>query len=342
MKLMFFRKPAVIALIILASIIAGCSFQDSKPIHLTGFTMGTSYNVKLLDIPAGIAKQQIQRDIELLLKLINSQMSTYLAESEISKFNQSTVKTPVPVSQNTLKVLALAQEISLETNGGFDVTVGPLVNLWGFGPKFQADSIPSVEKIEAALRMVNFSHISLDFANQSLSKNSELYADLSAIAKGFAVDEIARYLQTHGMDNYLIEIGGEVRLNGVKNGSGWRLAVEKPVSNERTVHAIISASDKAIATSGDYRNFFELDGVRYSHTINPSTGFPVKQDVLSVTVIAGSCAEADAYATAFSVIGPSKAIEVANRKGLAVLLLVKDGNGYKEIYSDSFNQFRVQ
>ena len=228
------------------------------------------------------------------------------------------------------------------TNGALDITMGPLVNMWGFGPDARPTSIPSQFEIDQAMAETGIDGIKI--SGDRLKKTKpELYVDLSSIAKGFGVDKIAAILDKYGVSGYLVEIGGEVSLKGSKaDGQPWRIAVERPTEDERTVQLVIEPTNIAIATSGDYRNYYEEDGQRFTHIIDPRTGYPVAHKLASVTVLDKSCMVADGLATAMMVLGTEESMALAKRENLAVMLIEKQDQGFKTYYSDAFKPYITQ
>ena len=241
--------------------------------------------------------------IEGRLFQINQQMSTYLLHSEISRLNGGDVGTWYDVSPEFIRVYDLAKDIHRQTGGAFEPTLGELVNLWGFGPKGRVTKVPNDLDLQDALRNMGFQKIISADGKRLQKTNAKVYLDFSAIAKGFAVDYLAEYLDYLGIQNYLVEVGGEVRTKGLKkSGHPWKIGIEMP-SMGRSVMKVVAPNGRAVATSGDYRNYFESEGQRYSHILDPRTGRPIKHRLASVSVLAETCAEADAYATAFMVMG---------------------------------------
>jgi thiamine biosynthesis lipoprotein len=299
--------------------------------------MGTTYNVKFLAVE-GLDIQKLKRQIDQSLFDINQLMSTYIKDSELSRFNQWDSVEPFPMSAQTIEVLNEAKRLGVMSNGLLDVTVGPLVNLWGFGPQSRPEKIPTKQMIKNTQQ-----HIGLDKLTVGPSWASKaqptLYVDLSTIAKGYAVDQLTAILQANRITNFLVEIGGEMRLAGIKaSGKPWKIAIEKPENTQRSVQKIISIGDNAVATSGDYRIYYEQDGVRYSHLINPNTGYPIKHNLVSVTVIHASSMTADGLATALNVMGKHQALDLATQYDLAVLLITKEKDGFTEYTSAKFEQ----
>ena len=304
--------------------------------------MGTTYTVKINSPKAQQDALSIKKSIDASLDKINAIMSTYLTDSELSKFNQTTSTDWYSVSNELFEVIKMGIEISEATNGAFDITIGPLVNLWGFGPIHKKNGIPDKTSINNALANVGFRHIHLDYKNKAIKKDlPHMYIDLSGIAKGYAVDRVASLLEDkYSLDNYMVEIGGEIRSRG-KNSEGqiWRIAIEMPIHGERIAGPVINLENTGMATSGDYRNYFEVDGTDYSHTIDPETGRPITHQLESVTVINSQSMIADAWATALLVIGPEAGVTLANRQKLPAFFIIKDKNGYKQLTSKKFQGY---
>lgn len=326
---------------ILVIFVAGCESQQTTSASLSGVTMGTTYHVTI-STPISLSDStEIQKDIDGLLLKVNDSFSTYIESSEVSQFNQYSGEEGQIKSNNFIEVLLEALRISVVTQGAYDITVGPLVNLWGFGPDFKADNIPNDMDIEVALASVGYQAVIVNQKSNNVKKsNQAIYIDFSSLAKGFGVDKVAELLESKGYKNFMVEIGGEMLVRGVNpQGNNWRIAVEKPDSSKRAIHRVINITNTAIATSGDYRNYFEKDGVKFSHTINPRTGRPVQHDLASVTVLAKNSMTADAWATAFMVLGDKRGYDLAMANKLAVLFLVKDGEDIKEVMTPSFQVF---
>lgn len=303
--------------------------DTSLPAHrFGGHTMGTTYMVTLVDVEERVA-QQLEQDVADALIALNGTFSTYIADSELNRLNAQPVGEPFPVSAELLEVLEMSQGIFHSSGGAFDPTVMPLVNLWGFGPEVRPDEVPAAEVIAALLRTVGFDALQLDTTSHTATRTRDISIDLSAIAKGYAVDRLAALLEQHAVHNFMIDIGGELRVRG-HNASArpWRIAIED-ASGAYGAATVIEVTDRGIATSGDYRNYFERDGKRFSHTIDPRNGYPIDHNLASVTVIAASAGLADGWATALSVMGPEKALTIADREDIAVLLLVKTPKGFE-------------
>ncbi|MFA0414694.1 FAD:protein FMN transferase [Vibrio renipiscarius] len=327
-------------LVVFASllVLAGCE-KSVEQVHLSGPTMGTTYNIKYIEQEGLATADVLQAEIDRLLEEVNDQMSTYRKDSELSRFNQHQTSEPFTVSPQTATVVKEAMRLNGLTLGALDVTVGPLVNLWGFGPEARPDVVPTEEELAARKAYTGIQHLSLE--GNALSKDiPNLYVDLSTIAKGWGVDVVANYLQSQGVQNYMVEVGGEMRLKGVnREGVGWRIAIEKPSVDERSIQEIIEPGDMAIATSGDYRNYFESDGVRYSHIIDPKTGYPIHHKVVSVTVLDASSMTADGLATGLMVLGEERGMQIANENNIAAFMIVKTDDGFKELASEAYKPF---
>ncbi len=342
------RPRALVALIVLLA--AGTGFSLLRPesppaeLHMSGRTMGTTYNVKYRPTPNTPTVKDLQIEVDTLLAEINHTMSTYDPESELSRFNRLRTTDWVPASTSLRAVLKAALEIGAQSEGAFDITVGPLVNLWGFGPEVHPDRVPPERDIAAARARSGLDKITLSDTQSAIRKRRpDVFLDLSGIAKGYGVDRVAELMTAHGIDHYMVEIGGEIRVRGLKEReTPWRIAIEKPLSGERSVHTMLALSDIALATSGNYRNFFEIAGRRYSHTIDPTTGWPIDNHLVSVTVLADTSMRADAWATAFQVLGPERGMAIAERINLPVLFVIERDGQFEERVCCTFQRYRKQ
>lgn len=292
-----------------------------------GQTMGTTYSVKVFDPPADFPQDwQLQIDGEL--RRVNDQMSTYLDSSEISRFNASRSSDWFEVSRETALVVAKALEVHRLSEGAFDVTVAPLVNAWSFGPGKRTAQPPTAEVIEQLLPQIGSDKLFARLDPPALRKSDPLVSiDLSAIAKGHGVDRIVELLTSIGADNTFVEIGGEVRATGDKAGQPWTVGLQQPDATSKLVAVAQPLRDQAVATSGDYYNFYEFEGRRYSHTIDPRTGRPIEHALASVSVLAADCMTADAWATALEVLGPEAGLRVARSLPLDALLMIRGDDG---------------
>jgi thiamine biosynthesis lipoprotein len=314
--------------------------------QLSGLTMGTSYRFQLVGIPAELSLELIAEEIkELLMDLDSGIFSTYAPGSELSQLNRHVVRLPFEASPELMEVLLLAQEISVLTNGAFDITVGPLVNLWGFGssPEISQDNFPTGAAIEDALRHVGYNHLSIDADRSHLKKNSDIFVDLSGIAKGYAVDRVGKYFDSIGIENYFLEIGGELKMKGFKpENENWIPAIETPQDSAPEIYEVMNSRGKtmAVAGSGDYRNYFTQNGERFSHEIDPRTGRPVANDLAAAYVVDSSAARADALATAYMVLGLEDAIALAERTDQAAYFIYREESGeFADQQSKAFNDY---
>lgn len=331
----------LLPILLLICIISACQRAPDKIFSISGMTMGTTYSVKLLPQKNILDKTAVHADIEQILADINQSMSTYIPDSELSLLNQSNVSDWQNLSDDLYSVIEHANSVSVITNGAFDVTVGPLVNLWGFGPDPFTHEIPDEALLQETKKHTGYEKIVIDLLSNRISKSDpNIYIDLSGIAKGYAVDKIASYLDKNNIQNYLVEIGGELIGKGLNaNHQAWQIGIEQAKSLERSVQRIVSLNNMAMATSGDYRNYFEKAGVRYSHTIDSATGKPINHNLASVTVLNESTMHADAMATAFMVLGTEKTHALANKLGIAVYTLSKTATGFEERYNGYFKSY---
>ncbi len=317
-------------------LLAACSAEESSW-KLSGPTMGTRYHITVVAAPAEVSRESLKADIDAELVAVNQEMSTYIPDSELMRANDVAVGDAVALSDNLALIVGLSKTIYQQSSGAFDVTVGPLVNLWGFGPDPEPETVPSDEEINKLRAQVGSDALTL--SGNTLTKSRDVFIDLSAIAKGHGVDRVAELLESKGITNYLVEVGGELRTLGHNaTGAPWRIGIERPSAGQ-VVQKPIAVSGKSIATSGDYRNYYERDGKRFTHTIDPRTGYPVEHRLASVTVIADTCAEADGLATAINVMGAEAGLKLAEKDNLAVFMLVKTDDGFEEQSSTAFSPY---
>jgi thiamine biosynthesis lipoprotein len=318
---------------------------------LRGPTMGTDFTIVLPGPSDGWDRAELERlqaQIDAELEAVNAEMSTYLVSSELSRWNRAPAGKPVEVSPHLLEVVRLAKQVSERSGGAFDVTVGPLVDAWGFGAADRSERTePTPERIAELRATIGDAKLELDPAAGTLRKRVPgLRVDLSAIAKGHGCDRVAALLEVAGQHDYMIEIGGELRLRGrspAGGGEGWAVAIERPTGDfagVRSVHTILELTDVAVATSGDYRNYWSAGSTRFSHTIDPRTGRPITHDLASVTVVhSESAALADAWATALDVLGPEEGLALAERLDLAAYFLVRTEDGFEVRVSAAFGVY---
>ncbi|MGM0571254.1 FAD:protein FMN transferase [Marinobacter sp.] len=337
-------STSILVMLVLAAL-AGCSFEpDEKVWEISGGIFGTRYHINVVLTEDRETLEDLSQGIAETLESVDASMSTWREDSELSRFNQKSDQSQwTPVSGALFEVLAAAQQVSERSGGAFDITIGPVVNLWGFGPQGRPEKVPDDQVLAGRLANTGFRFLELDAEQQAIRAEKPQYLDLSGIAKGYGVDAVARYLESQGVDRYLVEIGGEVRVNGRKpDGSAWRLAVEQPDAEGRQVNRVVAMDRNAMATSGDYRNYYESNGQRYSHTIDPLSGRPVDHRLASVTVIDESSMLADAWATAFTVLGFEEGYKLALQENLAVYFIVREGDGFETRHTPAFATWLIE
>jgi thiamine biosynthesis lipoprotein len=336
--------------LLISLFMGGCTQAlDPQISKISGPTMGTQYHISwvskaLNKTSLDVEKKHLKQQVDQRLIAINKSMSTYDPQSELSLINSNFTPQWQNISASLYQVLVLAKQVNLQSDKAFDVTVGPLVNLWGFGPDKKDDRIPELQTINALMDEIGSDALSLRSHKDGfqLRLDAPRYLDLSGIAKGYAVDDLSNLLQVQGLVDYLVEVGGEIIAKGLKpQNKPWRIAIEAPNDNGHSVQEIIPLSNMGLATSGDYRNFFEKNGKRYSHTIDSRTGYPVEHNLASVSVLHKSAAVADAWATALTVLGAERGLELAEIYNLAAYFIVRTESGYKQLRSRQFEQLRL-
>ena len=339
--------PSFLVLLVVLTVMRLCAESPSRALlEFRGPTMGTTYSVKVVAKGVSSAERQsLAAMIEGRLTEVNRLMSTYDPESELSRFNQHTSTRPFALSPETFEVFRVAQEVSELTGGAFDVTVGPLVAAWGFGATNRVPEPPLPEELAALRERVGYRLIEIDPSSRSVTKrHPETVCDLSAVAKGYAVDLVARRLIERGHTDFLIEVGGEMKARGEREGGGpWRVAIEQPEPAQRSIFKLVELADRALATSGDYRNYYDNDGVRFSHLIDPRSGRPIAHGLTSVSVVHPSAAHADALATGLGVLGAEEGYTLAERQGLAAYFIVREPDGgLRGIPTTAFGSLEVR
>ena len=311
---------------------------------LDGKTMGTFWRVSVIGVDEAKA-QALRAKVQAQLDADDRLLSTWKNDSALMRFNHAATTEPWPVSEAMADIVTLSLRIGAKTHGAMDITVGPLVNLWGFGPDKQPVATPDAQAIAAAKARTGLQHLQVinQSGRQFLQKDiPDLFVDLSTVGEGYAADHLARLMEQEGISRYLVSVGGALVSRGM-NGEGkpWRVAIQKPTDQENAVQAIVDINGHGISTSGSYRNYYELDGKRISHVIDPQTGQPITHKLVSVTVIAPTALEADGWDTGLMVLGPEKAQQVVREQGLAVYMIVKEGKGFKTSMSPQFRTFLV-
>ncbi|WP_433786437.1 FAD:protein FMN transferase [Pseudomonas frederiksbergensis] len=304
---------------------------DLQRYSLNGETMGTRYTA-LFYAQAGINTDNIDHSLARAVARVDQQMSTWKPDSDLNRLNAAPEQEWVPVPKELAMVLSAALRVSQQSGGAFDIAVGDLVNAWGFGPREQTVTEQMLDTLPPQARLSASAALSVDPQRNQVRKRAPLNLDLNGIAKGFAVDELARCLESFGITRYLVGIDGEMRARGVKpDAQPWVVAIEKPCRGVREVMGVMELSDAAIATSGDYRHWVDVRGQSYAHTMNPTTGAPLCNALAAVTVVAASCILADAWATALMVLGETEGPRLAQERGMDALFVLRDGEQFKEI-----------
>jgi thiamine biosynthesis lipoprotein len=322
-----------------ALVLAGCATQPALPeTLLSGETMGSAWTVKIVGARTSSA-EILQAGVQGQFDAVNLALSTYRKDSALSAFNAVDSGAWVEIDAELGEVLAYALSLAEESAGAYDVTVGPLVDLWGFGPGPDSRRVPDEAAIESARARVGWRKVQVDGTKRRARKDPGVRVDLSSLGKGRGVDRVAQYLDSHDVTNYLIDLSGKLRARGVNaRGAAWRIAVEAPQADSVAVApefepATIMLRDESVATAGNYRRFFESGGRHYSHIIDPRTGWPVTHDTMSASAIAPDCMQADALATVLMVMAPHDAIALAARRRLPAMLIGREGAGYRATHS---------
>jgi thiamine biosynthesis lipoprotein len=334
------RRATVVALLVV--VIVACSGR--RELRIAGRTMGTTYHVTIIGgYLTSVA--QLKKTIDARLEDINASMSTYRPESEISRFNAlQEIGTAFPVGQDFYTVVTQARQLYDISAGAWDGTIDPLVDLWGFGRSERPATMPPAEAIRTRLTHVGFDLIDISRRGFLIKRHPRVTLDLASVAKGFGVDAVAALIQQQGFTDFLVEVGGEVFAAGVRlDGEQWRIGINRPEADAPAdqVYKVVRLEDRAFATSGDYRIFFEKNGNRFSHVIDPRTGYPVTNGVVSVSVTAPTCAQADGLATALMVMGVEEGLKLANSlTNVDCLMVVRDADGkLVDHYSANFQSF---
>lgn len=335
----YFSRPLAWGALVLAALgLTGCGDGDptlESPVTLEGGVFGSFYQVTIADPLTRSRAEALEAGFLEELEAVDAAMSTYRDDSELVAFNRAPVGEWQPLSDELIEVLAISEAVAEASGGAFDVTIGGLVNLWSFGPEARPREIPEAELIASRLAEIGHDKLELEPEASQARRLEDVFVDLSGVAKGHGTDRVAAYLDRQGIDHYLVNLGGELAVKGYRDREAqpWRIGVELPDSSRRVARHILPLHDGTVATSGDYRNYFEEDGRRFSHTLDPRSGYPVAHTLASVSVFHPSNAWADAWATALSVVGPEEALRLAEREGLEVLLLVREGDSWGSLAS---------
>ncbi|WGI25442.1 FAD:protein FMN transferase [Halomonas alkaliantarctica] len=322
--------------------VAGCSESDrpmESPVRFDGNIFGTFYQVTIMDPLTQGESLDLEEGFKAELENVDQAMSTYRDDAELIAFNEAPLEEWQPLSNELIEVLAISQSVAEASHGAFDITVGDLVNLWSFGPGARPEEVPADDVLAEQLAQVGYDALEVDTQNMQARRIRDVFVDLSGVAKGHGTDRVAAYLEQQGLEHYLVNIGGELIARGLRDEeeqTPWKIGIEVPENGQQRAQHIIPLESMSVATSGDYRNYFEVDGQRFSHTIDPRTGRPVTHQLASVSVFHPSNAWADAWATALLVVGEQEAMQLAIDNNLKVLLLVRDGGQWRSIASPEF------
>lgn len=324
------------------ALLAAACGRSSPQLDLSGPTMGTTYTVKVVAPPPSVDANVVQAAIDDVLAQIDGSMSGYRSDSEVMRFNAGASTQWRSVSADLAAVVRASLDISEASDGAFDITVAPLVAAWGFGPAGEPKELPSAEQIAQIEATVGYRNLHVRLDPPALRKDvAGLSIDLNGIAPGFAVDRLADRLQGLRIENFMIDVGGEIRAHGRNaRGEPWHIAIEHPVDTQRTPYASVWLDGAAVSTSGEYRDYYERDGRRYSHTIDPRTGRTLDRAPGSVVVVASSTAAADGWATAMNVLGPRAGLALATQRHLPVLFIEREGREWRSQATPEFERYR--
>ena len=332
----FMLLPLLIALLLI-----GCGEQDPEldaPVRLEGNIFGSFYQVTITDPLTRSQAEALEEGFVAELNDVDAAMSIYRDDSELMDLNRTPEGEWLALSNALFEVLAVSQSVAEKSDGSFDVTVGGLVNLWSFGSEARPQEVPTSQELSERLDEVGHDKLELDTSETRARRTADVFIDLGGVAKGHATDRVAAYLDAQGIEHYLVNLGGDLIVKGYRDEqqNPWRIGVEVPDGSRQVAHHTLPLHDISVATSGDYRNYFEADGQRYSHTIDPRSGTPIEHAVASVTVLHPSNAWADAWATAMMVLGEDQGLALAEQHDLMVMLLVRNGDGWATRTSSAF------
>jgi thiamine biosynthesis lipoprotein len=326
----------VLGLLLVVGALSGCGNGDSLE-SFGGPTMGSTYSIKYVrhnGIPGPV---EVRQQVEKILSEVDQQMSTYRSDSDIERFNDLPANSCQPMPASILQLVRVGEHLSIESGGSFDLTVEPLLNLWGFGPQARNEKVPSAEALAQVRQRVGHGHLRIE-ADQ-LCKDAPVAVDFNSIAAGYAVDRIAAKLTAMGIASYLAEVTGELKAAGKKlDGSPWRVALEEPRGDQQVAERVIVVDGYGVSTSGDYRNYFEQDGRRYSHTFDARTGAPVEHALASVTVIHPSALMADGLSTLLLILGPQRGWDYAEKHDIGAFFVMRTDTGFVTRTSQAFDR----
>ncbi|WP_394561872.1 FAD:protein FMN transferase [Aquipseudomonas alcaligenes] len=315
--------PAV-CLLLASVLLAGCG---AKIEEFGGPTMGSHYSLKYVAGEGTPEPAALKAEVDGLLTEVDVQMSTWRADSDLSQFNRLPAASCRAMPAPVLELVRFGEKLSADSDGAFDLTLEPLLDLWGFGPQARGEKVPSAEQIAAARASVGHQHLRID--GEQLCKDAATQVDLNSIAAGYTVDHIAARLEALGVHSYLLDVTGEIKAAGRKpDGSAWRIAIEAPRDDRQVAQKVLQLDGLGVSTSGDYRNYFEKDGRRYSHTLDPQTGAPIEHRLASVTVVDPLTLRADGLSTLLMVLGPERGYAFAEREAIAAFFVTRTDQGF--------------
>lgn len=322
--------------VVLAGVLAGCGNGDSIE-SFGGPTMGSTYSIKYVRHAGGPDSSQVRREVEGILAEVDRQLSTYRNDSDIERFNALPANSCQTMPASVLELIRVGEQLSVQSDGSYDLTVEPLMNLWGFGPQGREEKVPDAAALAEVLQRVGYRHLHIN--GEQLCKDAAVEVDFNSIAAGYAVDTIAARLDAMGIDDYLAEATGELKAKGKKlDGSPWRIALEEPRDDQQVAERIINVDGYGVSTSGDYRNYFLQDGRRYSHTFDARSGAPVLHNLASVTVIHPSALMADGLSTLLLILGPEKAWDYAEKHDIGAFFVIRADTGFVIRTSKAFER----
>ncbi|HSX71750.1 MAG TPA: FAD:protein FMN transferase [Pseudomonas sp.] len=324
-----------VACLLLASVLlAGCG---EKIEEFGGPTMGSHYSLKYLAGEGTPSPQALKAEVDGLLAEVDAQMSTWRADSDLSQFNRLPAGSCRAMPASVLELVRFGETLSGKSEGAFDLTLEPLLDLWGFGPKSRGEAVPSAEQIAAVQSNVGHRHLRIE--GTQLCKDAAVEVDLNSVAAGYTVDRIAARLAELGVSSYLLDVTGELRAAGRKpDGSPWRIAIEAPRDDRQVAQKVLELDGVGVSTSGDYRNYFERDGRRYSHTLDPRSGAPISHRLASVTVVDSSTLRADGLSTLLMVLGPENGYAFAEREAIAAFFVTRTDRGFATRATPAFER----
>jgi thiamine biosynthesis lipoprotein len=328
------KRAAVLSLLFVA--LAGCGKGDSME-SFGGPTMGSTYSIKYLRTKGLAGSEEVKLDVEKILADVDRQMSTYRNDSDIERFNDLPANSCQTMPASILELVRVGEQLSLQSEGSYDLTVEPLLDLWGFGPQAREEKVPTASALAEAMKRVGHAHLRIE--GEQLCKDAAVEVDFNSIAAGYTVDTIAAKLEAMGIHNYLAEATGELKAAGKKlDGSPWRIALEEPRDDQQVAERVIEVDGYGVSTSGDYRNYFEQGGRRYSHTFDARTGAPINHTLASVTVIDPSALMADGLSTLLLILGPERGWDYAEKHGIGAFFVMRADTGFVTRANQAFER----